>query len=155
MKQVTVFAPIAALLAGCATTAGNTDSTDDLCTFRHPVQEIAYFEQGPPTIKNFLKVKFEFHDPRTGGLAPRGGEWNATDVVLKDAPFRRFMRAGRAGNKWFLWWERGGLAYFRQVVVLDARASVLARASLPADDPCRFTDELLSGRVPEGAPPPW
>ena len=146
-----------ALLAGCAAGVGQNSSDLD-CKFRHRVREVGSFQKMPAAIQDYLKPKFNFDDPHTGGIAPKGGKWNATDVVLEDAPFRRFIRAGHDGGKWFLWWERGGIAYWREQAVFaleGGKVTVIAHAMLPATNPCEATDAILDGRPPSGGEVPW
>lgn len=145
-----------ALLAGCV--KAGVDADDFACKFHHRVQEIGSFAALPAAIQEYLKPKFNFDDPHMGGIAPKGGKWNASDAVSEDAPFRRFMRAGHTGNKWFLWWERGGIAYWREFAVfaLDGgKVAVVAHANLPSDNPCTATEAALDGKLPAGGETPW
>ena len=135
------------LLTGCAADAGT--QADD-CRFRHRVLEVNSFEAMPAPIQEYLRPKFNFDDPHTGGIAPRGGEWNATDVVMHDAPFRRFIRAGHYGGRWFLWYERGGIAYFKVLAVFGQGSPppVLAHMTSPIADLCAATDAVLDNQGP-------
>lgn len=138
-----------ALLAGCAANA-EPKNNDLACKFRHDVREVDSFGAMPSAIQDYLKPKFDFDDPHTGGIAPRDGKWNATDVVMTDAPFRRFIRAGHAGDKWFLWYERGGIAYFKVLAVFGpgSPSPVLAHMTSPTPDLCAATDKALDGKGP-------
>jgi hypothetical protein len=92
----------------------------------------------PDEVRTFVTAKF-------GPLADRGGDFNATDVIIKPAPSRRFIRAGKAGESWFLWFEQGGIAYWKQIVVFkDAHVVGQSRASW-RDNLCIATDKLLGG----------
>jgi len=86
-----------------------------------------------------------------GGLAPRDGYFNATDVVMSGLPMRRFISAGRAGDRWFLWYEHGGLALHAHLIVIDlAPTATVAVANMTAWPParlCALTGDILSGRV--------
>ncbi len=146
-----------ALVTGCASDAG-TQPGSLSCKFRQSVQEVNSFEAMPMAVQDNLKPRFNFDDPHTGGIAPRDGKWNATDVVMEDAPFRRFIRAGHAGDKWFLWWERGGIAYWREFAVFalaGGNVIVMAHGNLPPDNPCVATEAAMDGRLPTGGELPW
>ena len=156
MGSPAVVAVHALLLAGC-TNAGGNDG-DMACKFSQRVREVDSFGGMPMPIRDYLEPKFDFGDPHTGGIAPRGGKWNATDVVTRDAPSRRFMRAGYAGDKWFLRWERGGIAYWRLFAVFALQGGnviVMAHGNLPSDNPCSATEAAMDGRLPTGGELPW
>lgn len=59
-----------------------------------------------------------------GRMADRGEFFNATDAVVKPGPFSRFIRADTARGRWAIWFEHGGIAYWKQVVVIATRPSV-------------------------------
>jgi hypothetical protein len=72
---------------------------------------------------------------------------------MKPAPFRRFIRAGHSGDKWFIWYEHGGIAYNRNIVVLawkpgDALPNLVAHESYSSENPCHQTDAILEGPIP-------
>jgi hypothetical protein len=93
----------------------------------------------PSPVRIYIKYKI-------GPMADRGAFFNAGDVVIKPGPFDRFIRGGRAGGHWFVWYEHGGFAYWKQIVILDVDAK--GRAWLSAEtrgstDLCADTDALL------------
>jgi hypothetical protein len=156
LARASVLALASLLLSACAADADSSDPS--ACKFTPRVSEVGSFGALPMPIRDYLKPKFNFDDPHTGGIAPKGGKWNATDVVTRDAPFRRFMRAGYAGDKWFLWWERGGIAYWRQFAVFALQGGnviVMAHGSLPSETPCAATEAAMDGRLPTGGETPW
>jgi hypothetical protein len=140
-----------ALLCALAMFAGADARADDVspdlaCKFDHAVNDVASFDVLPKPVTDFLR-------PRLGEMAKRGEYFNATDVVMKPAPSRRFIRAGRSGDKWFLWYEHGGIAYNRNIVVLswrpgDAAAILIAHTAYSGESPCRQTDAILEGHIP-------
>jgi hypothetical protein len=88
-----------------------------------------------------------------GGLAPRDGYFNATDIVIPALPIRRFIGGGRAGNRWFLWYEHGGFAIHAHLVVVDLPPGAIAplpRANMTAWPPprlCALTAGVLFDRA--------
>jgi hypothetical protein len=55
-----------------------------------------------------------------GAMADRGEAFNATDVIMTPAASRRFIRGGRIGAVWFVWYEQGGIAYSKNIVLIGA-----------------------------------
>lgn len=156
LVRALLIALTAFLLSACTTDAASSDST--ACSFNERVSEVGSFAALPMPIQDYLKPKFNFDDPHTGGIAPKGGRWNATDAVTHDGPFRRFMRAGHSAEKWFLWWERGGIAYWREFAVFalaGGNVIVMAHGTLPAQNPCAATEAAMDGRLPTGGETPW
>ncbi len=65
-----------------------------------------------------------------GPMADRGEDFNPTDVIIKPAPGRRFIRAGETGGRWFVWYEQGGIAYWKQILILDGgKVAVQSRSN--------------------------
>jgi hypothetical protein len=114
---------------------------DTGCTLRTPVQDVASVTRLPAALAAALPP-----------IADIGAPFNSTDSVLDPSlPFRRLIRAGHRGDDWFLWYERGGLAYYWQVVVARVagdHVTTLADAGTVADTLCAVTDGALAGRVP-------
>lgn len=163
-----VFAGVifAALLAG--TVASAESATDLQCTFRHPIVEVGSIEEVPWPIQNIIlarmdtrareDAKFQWHTV----MAPRGKPYNATDVVTDPGlPSRRFIRAGHEGTEWFVWFERGGIAYSKHILFFHLRLGhgvPVVRASMTygEQNPCALTDDLLDGKPAAGpADPVW
>jgi hypothetical protein len=88
-----------------------------------------------------------------GGLARRDGYFNATDVVISGLPMRRLISAGRAGDRWFVWYEHGGLGMHAHLVFIDLPPDVkepVLLANMTAWPPtrlCALTAGILSGRT--------
>jgi hypothetical protein len=65
------------------------------------------------------ETQFELADP--------GVRWQATDVIVtRGLPRRRLILAGSCGDRWFVHYERGGLATSVEVVIFrtDAKGGV-------------------------------
>jgi hypothetical protein len=67
----------------------------------------------------------------TGAMSDAGGPFNPSDVRTGE-PTRRFVLAGRSGDRWFVCYERGGLGHHLVLVIFDtsgfgARPVLLAR----------------------------
>jgi hypothetical protein len=129
-------------------------SADLACKFRHPVQEVGALEKMPPQIAAFILSK-------TGPMVARGEYFNATDVIEKPAPMHRFIRAGGRGGLWFVWFEHGGIAYSKNIVVLalkpgESAPHLIAHIGYFNQNPCSLTDAVLDGHVPAaGAQSDW
>jgi hypothetical protein len=112
---------------------------DVTCRFRHRVETVESLRALPEWLKRYVHKQF---DP----IADRGEFFNSTDVIMRDGPARRFIRAGHSGAHWFLWYEQGGIAYFKTVVMLTARgddARDVMRQTYFRENPCAITDHLL------------
>ena len=85
---------------------------------------------------------------KVGPIADRGEYFNAGDVVVKPAPFNRFIRGGTIGDYAFLWYEHGGIAYWKQIVILKAGKGGAPRVVAEAhgggaEGMCSQTDVLV------------
>lgn len=127
-------------------------AADTSCRLATPVQEATSFLQMPPEVRKLLAP-----------MADPGQPFNKTDVVDRNLPSRRLIRAGHRGADWFVWYEQGGVAYSWQAVVVriapgGGGATKLVHALIPVSwrnggwmpgiDLCAFTDAALRGRVP-------
>jgi hypothetical protein len=128
------------------------DVTSDLqCRFRHKISEIDRLEAMPAPILGFLRAHLS-DGAGTPLMAARGEEFDATDTVSESDHHsaRRFIRAGQAGNLWFVWYEHGGLAYQKQIIVFaiakGAKARVVAHRIYFRENPCLLTDDIIDGR---------
>jgi hypothetical protein len=85
-------------------------------------------------------------------MAERGGAFNATDDIMDpSAPSRRFIRAAHAGAKWVVWYEQGGIAYFKAIIVFeaDSKGALFASGEYQGnwnDNMCADTDTILDRR---------
>jgi hypothetical protein len=84
-------------------------------------------------------------DHNLSPMADRGGAFNATDVFTKDAQSRRFIRAGETDGRRFVWYEQGGIAYWKQIVLFERSGRSLASRAGWNGDLCQETDRLLDG----------
>jgi hypothetical protein len=126
-------------------------SADLACKMHRDVRDVNAFDAMPPAVVSFVRAKMGAGKlPNDEIIAARGAAFNATDVIVGHAPGRRFIRAGHAGNKWFLWYERGGIAYSKSIaiVALDGgKASLVAHIGYEHENPCALTDAALDGKV--------
>jgi hypothetical protein len=94
----------------------------------------------PPSLKSWIAGT-------VGPMSDRNGPFNPTDVILyKDAPAARFIRAGRINDNWFLWYEHGGVAHTKHIVLLHLElelTQIADKTYTAMDDPCPLTDALL------------
>lgn len=131
-----------------------TPQADLDCKFRHATVEIDALDKMPKPVADFIRSE-------TDGMAPRGDFFNSTDVIVASAPGRRFIRAGHAGDRWFLFYERGGIVYSKNIAVLSlapgqTNPRLLAHLGYFREDPCALTDAVLDGRaVPAALQSPW
>ncbi len=145
MHRLAAAAIVVLTCAGCSTAdATSTPANPDFtCTFSHPSRSVNSLKKLPAVVRSYV------HD-KVAPIADRGQFFNAGDVVSRPAPFNRFIRGGTLGNAYFLWYEHGGFAYWRQIVLLDRKGVVIAEAHGSGQDGmCARTDALLdSGRKP-------
>lgn len=143
-----------ALVAAATPTLADDVSADLACKFHHAVSDVNSFEALPPAIVWFVREKMGAGAvPNSELIAPRGGDFNATDVITNPkAPSRRFIRAGRAGDVWFLLYEHGGIAYSKNIAVLEMPTNrlpkLVAHISYFRENPCVLTDAILDHRAP-------
>jgi hypothetical protein len=134
-----VFAGL--LAAGCTTADAKAtqDNPDFTCSLTHASSSVNSLQGLPAPVRAYIKDK-------VGPMADRGAFFNAGDVVLKPGPFDRFIRGGRADGHWFVWYEHGGFAYWKQIVIFrvdaNGKAWPLAEAH-GGRDLCSDTDALL------------
>ena len=131
----------AALMLAIVSPACADDVSADLaCKLHHAVVETQSFPALPKPVSGAILSK-------THEMADRGAAFNATDVIVKPAPAHRFIRAGHAGDTWFVWYEHGGIAYSKNIVVLNAPAGApvkfVAHLSYFNENPCTLTDAAL------------
>ena len=112
------------------------------CKLRHKTTNIDSLRRYPPNIRSYLKKQFE-------PMADRGQPFNDTDVVTHPAPFARFIRGGKAGSYWFLWYEHGGIAYWKKIEIFEVgrhgSVGAVANAMANSGSLCAATDHLLDG----------
>jgi len=137
MLRAAALTCAALLAAGCSTADATTDASnpDFTCALSHPSKSVSSLKRLPAPVRTYVKAK-------VGAIADRGAFFNAGDVVTRPAPFNRFIRGGSIGDAYFLWYEHGGFAYWKQIVLLDRNGAVLAEAH-GAADLCGQTDALL------------
>jgi hypothetical protein len=144
VKNFAVLAGAVAILFATSIECGAwSDSNPDFtCKLRHRSTNIDSLRRYPPNIRAYLKKQFE-------PMADRGQFYNNTDVVTRPAPFARFIRGGKAGAYWFLWYEHGGIAYWKKVEVFGVghggRVASVANAMVNSGNLCAATDHLLDG----------
>ena len=131
-------------LCGCAGAKPVEPPNPDFnCTFTHPSKSVDSLKELPGPIQKAL------HD-RVGDMANRGEFFNSGDVVEGPAPFDRFIRGGEIGERWFVWYEHGGIAYWKQILIFGSDPSGTPRVIAQAQGGgagglCAQTDQLLSG----------
>src|SRR5262249_41915165 len=125
MKRIAVATTLALVVAPPAIAAPASSANTTHCTFAAGITEVARYADVPAPIREMI-----------GPMAERGGAWQPTDSVTPTAPmlFRRLLRAGHRGDVWFVWYERGGIAYWWQAGVFRmeaGKARTLADVSFP------------------------
>jgi len=120
--------------ADATTTPANPDFT---CSFAHKSRSVISLKRLPGVVKAYVHTTVR-------QIADRGQFFNAGDVVTRPAPFNRFIRGGTLGDGYFLWYEHGGFAYWKQIVLFDRKGKVIAEAHGGGQDGmCAQTDALL------------
>ena len=146
MRRLAAPIAVALLTASCAVAGETVPATpaEVTCKLRHAMSEVNSLDEMPAPIVMFVRSK-------TGGMAGRGEFFNVTDSVSRPAPFHRFIRAGHAGDMWLLWYERGGIAYGKDLAVLALNwgsVRLVAHIEYYRHDPCALNDAILDGRIP-------
>jgi hypothetical protein len=113
------------------------------CRLHHQAGTVETLKALPHAIRTALLQQ-------AGEMADRGAFFNAADAVDRRAPFNRFIRAGRSGDWWFVWYEHGGIAYWQDVVLISAdplkpEIRVRTNGHMEGGDLCSKTDRLLDG----------
>ena len=132
------------MLCGCAGAQPPAPPNPDFtCTFSHSSKSVDSLKQLPGPIRQALHL-------RVGEMADRGEFYNNGDIVTKPAPFDRFIRGGEIGERWFVWYEHGGIAYWKQILLFGSDPSgtphVIAEAhGTGSESLCAQTDRLLDG----------
>jgi hypothetical protein len=140
-KRIALAASLA--LSGAAYAA--EPDPDFTCSLRHPAKSADSLTRLPQPVRFYIQNS----RPKIGAMADRGAFYNATDVIVKPGPSNRFIRGGTIGDKYFLWYEHGGIAYWKTIVILTADAAgapaVVAEQNggFP-DGLCAATDALVS-----------
>jgi hypothetical protein len=128
------------------------------CRMRHPAVFFKTLEDLPPVIQADLAT-------RVGGLSPVGGAFDAGDAeaiienadgsVEPSAPHRRLIAAGRSGELYFIWYERGGrgrsaheVLYHLGVRGIAPEPVAMLMAHFASFNPCLATDAYLDGVWP-------
>ena len=149
IERTVLFAAALALVAGCAIAKPARPEPQPApagadCALKHASNDVLSLKKLPQSIRDALIRQ-------AGEMADRGAFFNATDVVVKPAPFSRFIRAGYTQGTWYVWYEHGGIAYWRQVVLfmIDPAGHVHTSANQIAhgQDLCAMTDALLDGKT--------
>jgi hypothetical protein len=133
-----------ALTSGAACAANPADATLQnafTCHLANSSKSVASLEKMPAPIRAYIAEHI-------GPMADRGQFFNATDVIMTPGPANRFIRGGEIGERWFLWYEHGGIAYFRNVVLFGSDPSGTPRViaeeqGLWTDNLCALTDALF------------
>jgi hypothetical protein len=109
-----------AALTGAACAQTNLKVDCPQLTERKGTEHVYALKDVPdPIVKDLLR---RFHDrtmdmpgspdaenrKKLEGLADRDGQWNPYDTAPPWQPMRRFMQGGHEGQRWYLWYERGG-----------------------------------------------
>jgi len=85
-----------------------------------------------------------------GPMAEAGQLYNFSDGI-EDAtlPFQRFVRGGRKGDLWFVWYEHGGISHSDIVLGwlpnVSAEEPRLVLGATLTGNPCAAIDAVLSG----------
>ncbi len=132
----------AAALAALAL-LGAAPMPDANCRLRHSELRVYSLAKLPANIRQALIAI-------AGPMADRGQPFNATDVVTKRAPFNRFIRADAYSEYWSVWYEHGGIAYWKQIVILDQEIGLHLATQQRATSPdlCADTDRIYDKMLP-------
>ena len=132
-------AALASLLAVAAAGDARAANPDFTCVLGHRSATYDSLKALPPDFRKTVADKI-------GVMADRGEFFNATDVIMRPGPGRRLIRAGASGGYRYIWYEQGGIAYRKQIVIFatdpNGRVHVLADETARGNL-CAETDRLL------------
>jgi hypothetical protein len=102
------------------------------CTFSAATEALDSYTRIPAAIHGIV-----------GAMAERDQPFQVTDVIMPGVqnPSRRLIRGGRRGNKWFVLYEQGGIAYSWQIVVFEVRPNGEGRVLLKGSVPVQWTND--------------
>ena len=55
-------------------------------------------------------------------MAPRDNDWQMTDALVATDPplsFRRFIQAGHDAERWYVWYELGGIGHSYHIAIFE------------------------------------
>jgi len=143
---------LVALLAILATgrPAAAEPSPNISCPFAGDAAEFASLAAMPPAIVAELahRMSLAAGAEIASFIAPRDAAWQVTDVVDEPLPGRRFIRGGRVANRWYVWYESGGIAHLYHAAIFDLPPSaptprLVAHVQGRLDDLCPETRAFL------------
>jgi len=151
---------IAALLAcsGCAN-AANNPSPNIPCTLPGAdAQTFLSIDVMAPEIKAALARQFGDPTGQRIAMAPRDGNFNIGDALDEETvnwPFHRFIQGGRWGDRWYVWYEYGGIAYGVRAEIFDlpkqaSAPQMLFDQSVSSAEICKTTLNYLGGAPASG-----
>jgi hypothetical protein len=149
---------VAALAGAMPMVPAVASASDYDCRMRHPVVFFKALEDLPGSIQADLAGKI-------GTLSPVGGPFDPGDAeaivenpdgsVVPSAPKRRLIAAGRSGDLYFVWYERGGrgrsiheVLYGLGVSGVSPEPVAMLAAHFATFNPCLATDAYLDGVRP-------
>jgi hypothetical protein len=150
-----LFLGSAAVLGGVlSTSAGAQDATGALIVAVPPT---CAFSENPIVYMSMraapmVAVEFQRQGVR---IADAGEPYNASDVVGPDyPPERQFVRAYQFGERWIIWYIRGGFGetlHIREMREFSDQSGGPMQLRMThralGGDPCRATQALLDGVV--------
>jgi hypothetical protein len=133
---------LAAAMLLCGVAQAAADGRDFACTLPPGSHGATSLKMLPAAIRGAL-----------GATADRGAFFQRTDIVRRPGPFKRFIRGGRSGATWFVWYEQGGRTYGKHVALFRTDAAGVwhiadDRRIDATADLCAETGRLLDGVKP-------
>src|SRR5580704_2977984 len=110
------------------------------CAFKHGIQGIAALSDVPAAIRDAI-----------GPMADKNAFFNATDVYMRGIPNRGFVSAGQSGDRYFVWYQQGGIALFSLIAVYRlpsgaAKAELVTQQRDTGGDLCQTIDTVLDAK---------
>ena len=110
----------------------------------------------PRQIIEALARKMPGPVPGTPSMADRDEAWQVTDVIMPGPrlPERHFVRGGSVGQRWYIWYETGGIARYTSVAIFELAgdgsvAKPVARVIAPRQSLCSTTHDHLADPIPQ------
>lgn len=127
MRRGLLYAGVCTLSIAAAATLAFADRSPRIACHIEGKDREEFFalKEMPATISNALLAQLSKWSSGDASslIAPRNADWQATDVIItKGLANRRFIKGGRSGTRWYVWYEKGGIGHSYHIALFDLPA---------------------------------